>query len=157
MDVHKCLAEHIKDISIHCREHLIEEGDALPEDTASAQDDMLCQPDQARFCPQAAFGEHQDAAYECLGRHMKDLSPGCQPRVQAASQRLQQKALAKVAENCKDEADRFCAKIASKGFKLMDCLLGKKVTPGKACKAAIDASKPYRKNRIDGHRAAKKS
>lgn len=144
--VQGCLAAHVKEISAMCHEHLIEENVKLPGDSP-APDKLLCQPDQKKFCPQTSLFEQTEAAYECLGQHLKDLSPGCQPQVQAARTRAVQLALDKVAQDCKDETALFCKGVEPKGFLLLDCLSDQKIKRAQACQAAVDAAKPYRKER----------
>lgn len=156
--VQACLVAHVKEISLPCQEHLVQEHAFIPG-TGSTPDPTMCQPDQIKYCPETPFLDsyHLEAAYDCLARHIKELHPGCKSQVQGAQLRAEQKALAKVAQECKEEASRFCQGVESKGFLLLDCLLSKKIAPVTACKEALAAAKPYRQHRRDGRKAGKKS
>jgi hypothetical protein len=142
--VQKCLASHIKEVTLACRDHLIAEGAVGPEVEGTVHKAILCQPDQQRFCPGISILVHLEDAYNCLFPHMKELSPGCQPEAQAAHDRAVQKALSLVAEECKEAAGRYCKGIPPSGIRFLDCLLQKKIQPVKACSDALAAAEPYR-------------
>jgi hypothetical protein len=145
-EVEKCLSLHANELSEQCRRHLIEENVIAPEAVGSGGSGQICQPDQVRYCPSLPISGSVDAAYECLGRHLKELSPGCLPQVQAGLARAEQNAQTKVILDCKVESAGFCKGLPLRGFLFLDCLLKNEKKTGQVCQAALEAAKPFRKD-----------
>lgn len=145
-EMQQCLVLHVQQLSEPCRNHLVQEKLVAPAAGPGSTDSASCMPDQSKLCPKTPFldSTHEDVVYECLARHLKDLSPTCREQTQAVRERAKQNALTEVVLGCKAESARFCKGLLRRSLPFFDCLFDNEKNADQACSAALEAARPYR-------------
>ncbi len=107
-----------------------------------------CKADAARLCPELK-GKKRTA---CLVEHAKDLSPECKEDVDRKQAKVQMR------NDCKADADKFCADVPPGKDNLESCLVGRKAELAPACQAVMEKviadfkTRPARKGGHKGHK-----
>jgi hypothetical protein len=101
--------------------------------TSRAVDDA-CAAEVDKFCGDVIPGQHR--VIDCLKAHASQFSPGCKTQLQAQAKAVKAE-LKKIGKACKNDIDKFCAKVEPGEGRIAMCLADNSASLSKGCVAAI--------------------
>jgi hypothetical protein len=111
---------------------LIIAGLFLPA-TSRAMDDA-CAAEVDKFCGDVVVGQHR--VIDCLKAHAADFTPGCKAQLQSDAKAIKAE-LKKIGKACKDDIDKFCAKVQPGEGRIAMCLSDNSANLSKGCVNSI--------------------
>jgi hypothetical protein len=96
--------------------------------------DAACAAEVDKFCGDVIPGQHR--VIDCLKAHASQFSPGCKTQLQAQAKAVKAE-LKKIGKACKNDIDKFCAKVEPGEGRIAMCLADNSASLSKGCVAAI--------------------
>jgi len=101
--------------------------------TSRAMDDA-CAAEVDKFCGDVIVGQHR--VIDCLKAHESKFTPGCKAQLQADAKKIKAE-LKKIGKACKNDIDKFCAKVQPGEGRIASCLADNSANLSKGCVASI--------------------
>src|SRR5687767_12797906 len=92
--------------------------------------DGPCAADVKKFCSDVEPGDGR--MMQCMLKHESEVSPACRAAQTKVKERMQ-----KVAQACKDDAQKYCKDVKPGDGRLMSCLKDHKSELSSACKTGM--------------------
>src|SRR4249920_862276 len=101
--------------------------------TSRAVDDA-CAAEVDKFCGDVIPGQHR--VIDCLKAHANQFSPDCKSQLQAQAKAVKAE-LKKIGKACKNDIDKFCAKVEPGEGRIAMCLADNSASLSEGCVKSI--------------------